>query len=50
VRSIASELAKLPPKAREIADAWSKKLAARDAALAAARDLARDAAAALAAH
>jgi hypothetical protein len=48
--AIASELSKLPPKTRELTDGWSKKLAARDAALTAARDLARDAVAALAAH
>lgn len=50
VAGIAGELTKLPPKTRELTESWSKNLAARDAALAAARDLARDAVAALAAH
>jgi hypothetical protein len=50
VAGIAGELPKLPPKARELTGGWSKKLAARDAALAAARDLVHDAVAALAAH
>jgi len=50
VAGIASELSKLPPRSRELTDGWSKKLAARDGASAAARDLARDAVAALAAH
>ena len=50
VSAIAAELTKLPPKLRELTDAWSKKLAARHGALAAARDLARDAVAALATH
>jgi hypothetical protein len=43
---IVSELPKLPPKARALTNDWSKKLAARDSALAAAHDLARDAVAA----
>ena len=50
VSGIAAELMKLPANMREPAAAWSQKVAARDAALAAARDLARDAVAALAAH
>jgi hypothetical protein len=43
---IVSELPKLAPKARELTNDWSRKLAARDSALAAAHDLARDAVAA----
>jgi hypothetical protein len=42
------ELAALPPRARDIAEPWSKKLTARNAALAASRKLAADSAAALA--
>ena len=44
---IDSELDKLPAKARTLADAWRKKLAARNAAIAASRKLAADSAAAL---
>jgi len=44
---VADELAKLPPKARTLTEGWSKKLAARDAALAATRKLAAESAAAL---
>lgn len=44
---IDSELDKLPPKTRALADGWRKKLAARTAAIAASRKLAADGAAAL---
>jgi hypothetical protein len=44
---IDSELGKLPPKTRSLADDWRKKLAARAAAIAASRNLAADSAAAL---
>lgn len=44
---VAAELDKLPPQIRAPADGWRKKLAARAAALAAARRLATDSAAAL---
>jgi hypothetical protein len=47
---IAIEIAKLPPKARDVVGAWSREFAARAAALAAVRDVARDAVAALAAR
>jgi len=50
IAGVANELDKLPSNARELADGWTKKVAARNAAVAAARDLARDAAAALAAR
>ena len=43
----AAELDKLPPQTRSLADGWRKKLAARNAALAASRKLATDSAAAL---
>jgi hypothetical protein len=43
----ATELDKLPPQTRALADGWRKKLAARIAALAASRKLAADSAAAL---
>lgn len=42
-----AELDKLPPQTRALADGWRKKLAARNAALAASRKLAADSAAAL---
>ena len=44
---IETELDKLPAKARALADGWRKKLAARNAAIAASRKLAADSAAAL---
>jgi hypothetical protein len=44
------EIGSLPPKARALAQAWSKKLAARQTALAAARKIAADSAAALGPH
>jgi hypothetical protein len=44
---IDSELDKLPPKIRALADGWRKTLAARTAAIAASRKLAADSAAAL---
>jgi hypothetical protein len=44
---IETELDKLPAKARSLADGWRKKLAARNAAIAASRKLAADSAAAL---
>jgi hypothetical protein len=47
---IQAELAKLPPDIRAPAEPWTGKLAARDAALAAARKLAADSAAALGAR
>jgi hypothetical protein len=47
---IDAELAKLPPKARALTAGWSKKFAARNAALDAGRKLTADSAAALGAH
>jgi hypothetical protein len=47
VAGIERELASLPAKARALAEPWSNKLAARNAAIAAARQLAADSAAAL---
>jgi hypothetical protein len=44
---IETELGKLPAKARSLADAWRKKLAARNAAIAASRQIAADSASAL---
>jgi hypothetical protein len=44
------EIGSLPPKASVLAQAWSKKFAARQTALSAARKIAADSAAALGPH